>query len=505
MSPRPASTQPTPWTVSASLPDLAPIEADCTADACIVGAGIAGLTTAYLLAARGRSVVVLDDGPIACGMTAMTTAHLVSAIDDRYYHLERLHGEKGAALARESHCAAIDRIGRIVEDERIDCGYARVPGHLFLRPEDDESVLDRELQAAARAGFDGVEKLPRAPDTPFDTGPCLRFPRQGQFHPLRYLAGVARAIGARGGRIFTGSHASEVAERRVVARGFTVSCDAVVVATNSPVNDLFAIHTKMAAYMTYVVAARIPKGSVTPALWWTTGLPYHYVRVADTGDERGDLLLVGGEDHRSGQEHDPRERYAALERWARERFPMAGDVAMTWGGQVMETLDGLAYIGRNPGNDRVFVATGDSGMGMTHGTIAGMVISDLVLGRANPWAELYEPSRKSLRAGWTYASENAATAAQYADWLRRGDVSSVEEIPKGAGAVVARGAHRVACYRDGDGALHEMSAACPHLGCVVQWNPAAATWDCPCHGSRFDPLGTVVNGPANRNLGPAAR
>ncbi len=273
-------------------------------------------------------------------------------------------------------------------------------------------------------------------------------------------------------------------------------------ATNSPINDRVAIHTKQAPYMTYVIGARIPSGSVPKGLYWDTEDPFHYVRLQKLS-AREDCLIVGGEDHKSGQADDTGERQGRLDAWARERFPMIESIAYTWGGQVMESLDGLAFIGRNPGDENVYVATGDSGVGMTHGTIAGMLLTDLILGRENPWTALYEPSRQVPLAAGTFLRENVNVAAQYADWLTPGDAANAREIPFDSGAVVRRGLAKLAVYRDSDGRAHALSAVCPHLGCLVQWNDAEKTWDCPCHGSRFDKRGKVVNGPANSNLPPA--
>jgi glycine/D-amino acid oxidase-like deaminating enzyme/nitrite reductase/ring-hydroxylating ferredoxin subunit len=487
------------WMADVAMPAHAPLAADTTADVCIVGAGIAGLTTAYLLAKAGKSVVVLDDGPVAGGQTQYTTAHLSNAIDDRYFEIERLHGEGGALLAAESHTAAIDQIERIVQDEGIDCDFTRLDGFLFLAEDQDAELLEREFESARRAGLTTVEKLPRAPLGSFDTGPCLRFPNQGQFHPRKYLAGVARAITREGGRIFTGTHVDDVkdgAPATVKAGPHTVQAEAVVIATNTPINTLVVMHTKQAPYMTYAIAARVPPGTVPQALYWDTGDPYHYVRLHD------DLLIVGGEDHKTGQADDTTARHARLEAWARARFPAMQQVEHAWAGQVMETMDGLAFIGRNPMGvgESMLVATGDSGQGMTHGTIAGMLLTDLVLGRPNSWERLYEPSRKTLRAARTYVGEVLNMAAQYADWVTAGDVGSEDEIPPDSGAVLRRGLAKVAVYRDAQGTLHHRSATCPHLGCIVAWNDAEKTWDCPCHGSRFDRFGTVMIGPANTDL-----
>jgi glycine/D-amino acid oxidase-like deaminating enzyme len=498
-----SSSTPSVWAATAKLPSYSPLTHDTAADVCVIGAGIAGLTTAYLLTEVGKTVVVVEDGAIGSGMTGVTTAHLVNALDDRYFELERYHGERGSRLAAESHTSAVDRIESIVTREHIACDFLRLDGYLFCAPEHDEAFLDRELAAVHRAGLHNVAKIRRAPLT-FDTGPCLRFPNQAQFHPLKYLAGLAAAIERSGGRIFAGTHATKIQggkDATVSAAGGTVKAGSIVVATNTPVNDLVVVHTKQAPYMTYVIGARVPRNSVPHALYWDTGDPYHYVRLQPMIDPDHDLLIVGGEDHKTGQADDIEERHPRIERWSRERFPSMLEVTYRWAGQVMEPVDSLAFIGHNPlDSHNVYTVTGDSGNGMTHGTIAGMLITDLILGRNNPWATLYDPGRITLRAAGEYAKETANMAAQYTDWVTGGDVGSPEEIAPDSGAVIRRGAAKIAVYRDVTGALHERSAMCPHLGCVVAWNPVEKTWDCPCHGSRFDKFGEVLNGPANVGL-----
>jgi nitrite reductase/ring-hydroxylating ferredoxin subunit len=307
-----------------------------------------------------------------------------------------------------------------------------------------------------------------------------------------------------GGSIFTSTHAIEIhgdpAPRVVTALGPTVKASAIVVATNSPVNDRVAIHTKQAAYRTFVIALDIPLDAISPALYWDTGHPYHYVRMQAAGADRA-LLIVGGEDHKTGHRDDTRERLIRLESWTRKRFRTAGAVVHRWSGQVLEPADGLAFIGRNPGDsDRVMIATGDSGNGMTHGVIAGMLIRDLLIGRHNDWEKLYSPSRKPIRALKQYARINLSAAGGYAHWLKRSEVRSVAEIPPGSGAVLQRGGRKLAVYRDVSGSLSVCSAVCSHLGGVVRWNSAEQSWDCPCHGSRFNPHGKVLNGPALREL-----
>jgi len=491
------------WLTTADMPAGRELDRHAHADVCVVGGGIAGLTTAYLLAREGRSIIVLDDGTIGSGETGRTTAHLVNALDERYYELERLHGEVGARLAAESHTHAIDRIEQIVRTEKIHCAFQRLDGFLFVQEGHDPAEIDRELEATHRAGLGSVAALPRAPLPDFDTGRCLCFPRQAQFHPLLYLSGLAVAIEGMGGRIFTGAHVTGFHDGDTTyvetESGLRVSAAAIVVATNTPVNDRVTIHTKQAAYRTYVVAFRVRPGEVPRALYWDTGDPYHYVRLG-SGGGTDELLIVGGEDHKTGQEDDTDTRFLRLEDWARKHFRAAGEIVAAWSGQVMEPIDGLAFIGRNPGDQHIYIATGDSGNGMTHGTIAGVLLTDLIVGRANPWATLYDPGRITLRAAGEFVKENLNVAAQYRELVTGGELASETALARGTGAVMRDGLTKVAVYRDNAGVVHRLSAICPHLGCVVGWNATENTWDCPCHGSRFSAEGDVLNGPATMGL-----
>lgn len=478
---------------------------DVDADVCIVGAGIAGITTAYLLSLEQQRVVVLDDGPVAGGETSRTTAHLVNAPDAWFSEIERLHGKQAARVAANSHTAAIDRIEDIVLREGIRCGFLRLDGYLFSEPGDPPEALEKELAATHSAGLSNVELVDRVPIDSFETGAAMRFPRQGQFHVFEYIRGLVRAIRNNGGRIYTRTRAVDIegltdTSARVKTSGANVRARAVVVATNSPINDRFVIHTKQAPYRTYVIGARVRRGAVPSLLLWDTADPYHYVRLQPI-DRKHDLLIVGGEDHKTGQADDMGNRYRRLEKWMRERFPSARKVEFRWSGQVMEPIDGLAFIGPNPLDKKsVFIATGFSGTGMTYGTIAGMLLIDLVQGRRNEWADTYDPSRKTAGAAAEFAQENLNVVAQYTDLVTSGAVESTRNIKRGRGGVVRRGLTKSAIYRDEEGNSEERSAICPHPGCVVRWNPGEKTWDCPCHGSRFHRDGHVVNGPANRGL-----
>jgi glycine/D-amino acid oxidase-like deaminating enzyme/nitrite reductase/ring-hydroxylating ferredoxin subunit len=503
------------WETGEGTEGLHPLRENIVVDVCVIGAGISGLSVAYTLAHAGRSVAVIDDGLIGRGMTSRTTAQLVTALDAGYSDLEKYFGEDGAAMAAQSHAAAIDHVEKIVRDEKIDCDFERVDGYLFEPPTESLRPLEKEFEACRRCGL-AVEWVKRAPIDDFDTHRAIRYPQQGQFHPLKYVSGLAGAITRHGGRIFTGTKAMEAIggenARVTTADKFNVLTKSIVVATNSPINDRYVIHTKQAPYTTYVIGLRAKRGTATRALFWDTAeragmetgsgpIPYHYVRVANGENETEEILVVGGEDHKSAQADDPEARFERLVDWAAARWPQAREVAYRWSGQVMEPVDGLGFIGRNPADeDNVYVITGDSGNGMTHGTIAGMLIPELILHGDHAWAKLYDPSRVTLRAAPDFAKENVNVAMQFADYFTGGDAKSVDELKIGEGAVVRSGLHKLAVYRDDAGALHEFSAVCPHLKCIVHWNRTEKTWDCPCHGSRFDARGQVLNGPAVSSL-----
>jgi len=295
--------------------------------------------------------------------------------------------------------------------------------------------------------------------------------------------------------------------------GAKIHAKHILVAANTPMNDMVTMHTKQAPYRTYALGFRLADSEYFDDLYWDTDEPFHYVRCQwlpkakdeSNGRRREALLIVGGEDHKTGQaETSEEDCFARLEAWTREHFPQAAAVHYSWSGQIFETLDMLGFAGRNPGDDdNVYLITGDCGVGMTNSTLGAMLVRDLITGATNPWTSLYDPARKPLSGAWTYTKENVNVAMQYLDWLTSGDVDDVEKIGRHQGAVVRRGLHKLAVYRDEHGKLHEMSAKCPHLSCVVGWNDAEKSWDCPCHGSRFDPQGKLLCGPAISDLKPA--
>ncbi|HZI79198.1 MAG TPA: FAD-dependent oxidoreductase [Vicinamibacterales bacterium] len=498
------------WTDSASLPAFAPLDRDKRADVVVVGGGITGLTTAYLLTRAGRSVVLLERGRCAQIDTGHTTAHLTMVTDTRLTELVSRFGRTHAQAAWDAGRAAIAQIDDIACEHEIDCAFKWVEGYLHARDRragaGEAEPFREDAALACELGFDATFMT----TVPFAGGPGIRFHDQARVHPRRYLAGVARALTNAGGEIFEHSEAAEFRDSPlgVKANGHWVSCQDIVLATHNPLVGIASMasatvfQTKLALYTSYVVAGRIPRGTVPDALFWDTGDPYRYVRLEAHRDH--DLLIVGGEDHKTGQTADTGECFERLEQVARERVP---DIELThrWSGQVIETPDGLPYIGSM--TDHQYAATGFGGNGMTFGTLGGMLIADAIAGRENPWKDLFEPGRSALRRGlWEYVKENA----DYPYYMLRDRFSgaegrSIRSVKRRQGQVIEHNGEKVAAYRDSHGALTLRSAVCTHMGCVVGWNDAEGTWDCPCHGSRFTPQGDVIAGPAETPLPEATK
>jgi glycine/D-amino acid oxidase-like deaminating enzyme/nitrite reductase/ring-hydroxylating ferredoxin subunit len=483
--------------------EASPLDGDATVDALVIGAGVAGLITAYELALMGRGVTVVDRGRLGRGMTARTSAHLSFELDDFYSELEDLRGRDAAKRWYESQSAAVDRVEAICKEEGIACDFARLDGYLVPGRESDVDLLHDELEAARVCGFADAAWVD-AGQQPWLTTPAIRFPRQGRFHPMKFLNGVIAALGRRGAHLHANTGIVSLEEKggRITAqtqRGTTITAKDVIVATNSPFHLKAAIHAKQAPYRTYVIAAPVPKGDVADVLLWDTLDPYHYVRIQP--GERDDVLIVGGEDHKSGEADDIGERLGRLEQWMRERYPVAGAVSHRWSGQVYEPNDSVGFIGKSPEHERVFVVTGDSGQGLTTGVAAALLLRDLVAGKSNPWTELYDPSRKFTQSLVETVKENVDAAKEWiAPNAGSGEAQSVDDVLPGGGALVKIDGKMNAIHRENSGAVNRRLAACTHAGCTVHWNGFEECWDCPCHGSQFSADGEPLQAPAVSGL-----
>jgi glycine/D-amino acid oxidase-like deaminating enzyme/nitrite reductase/ring-hydroxylating ferredoxin subunit len=467
-------------------------------DVAVVGAGITGITAARELLAAGRTVALVDSHQVASGVSARTTAHLTEVLDTRYHEIERQFGPEAATLVARSQRAAIEYIFETAAAANIDCGLERVTGYLLAERRDQLDELKHERGACLRAG---VTVEPGEPLLPFPTRAALCFPNQAQFHSRQYLLPLVEDFQRRGGHVFERTHVIAVHEGEpchlYTQHGPELQAEHVILATHSPLNRVL-IQTKLAQYRSYVVAGAVERGP--EGLFWDMEDPYHYVRTARVGSQS--YLLVGGADHKTAIPEEGVDPYAELRSYA-ARFGVL-DTPYQWSAQVVESADGLPFVGLNARSECVYVATGFSGNGMTFGTMAGHILSDLCQGKANPYADLYQATRvKPMASLGSYLSENSDFPMHLvADWMRPAEVHSPREIARGEGKILRQGSRRLAVYCDDAGRMHSVSPVCTHLGCIVKFNAAERTWDCPCHGSRFDADGAVLDGPAKRPLEP---
>jgi glycine/D-amino acid oxidase-like deaminating enzyme/nitrite reductase/ring-hydroxylating ferredoxin subunit len=495
------------WTPTVEERVYPRLDQSLAVDVAIIGAGVTGVTAARLLKNAGLKVALVESRRIGKGESGKTTAHLTQCLDTRYHTLISRFGLDGAKATAASQNAAINRIASFVEELHIDCQFDRLPGYLFAEDEGAACELEKEEEAAAGIGL-GVESATNLP-LPFPVVRALRFPNQAQLHPRRYLLGLADGIDGNGCHIFEDTQVLNIQDqdhgedcRLVTERGVLRARD-VIVAAHVPISDKLLLATKLAAYRSYAVAVALsdegPKG-----LFWDTTSPYHYIRW-----QRVDgvcYLIVGGEDHKVGEADDTRKPFQRLEEYVAGRFGQTVKATdFRWSGQIIEPADGLPYIGRSPGMDHIYVATGYSGNGMTSGTLAGMLLSDELLGKANPWRDLYDATRfKPVASAKNFVEENVTFPKHMlADRLKGLEgADALETLAPNEGRLVKIDGEKLAVYKNTRGEIVAVSPVCTHLGCLVNWNTAEKSWDCACHGSRFDPQGRVLNGPATSALQP---
>jgi len=496
MSP-PRSTEPL-WLAPGRAPaaDRPAISADVEVDVAVVGAGIAGITTALLLQRDGARVAVLDRGAVAGGATGATTAKVSALQQTRYSQIRRVHDDRTAAAYAAAQLEAIAWMDALIAAEGIDCAWERLPAFTCAGDADQVPTVEREAAAARAAGLD-VTVTDETP-LPFAALAAVRLDDQAQFDPVRYVRGLAGLLERDGGLIFERSAVTGVHEgtpcRVETERGPTVTARDVVIATNYPLLDRGLFFARMEATRSYLVAARV-RGEAPRGMLITAGQPTRSVRPYVDGDDT--WVLVGGEGHLTGAEKAAPERFEALEAFAREHFDVV-DVPYRWATQDGMPTDELPYAGRyTPVSKHLFVNAGGQKWGMTNATAGAFVIADRLAGRDRPYGRVVDPNRVSVKAAPKVAKAQAWVAAHFVgDRLRPGEASSADEVPAGEARVVRSGLGRTGVYRDEAGNLHALSMRCPHLGCLVRFNDAERTWDCPCHGSRFDIDGAVLAGPA---------
>jgi len=488
------------WAPATEPRPFRPLASDEHVDVVVVGGGIVGLLTAYECKQAGLRVVVLEAGHVGSGETLRTTAHVTAQLDVGW---SKIVGDIGPGLTRllwTEAMVGIHTLESLVQTLQVQCGWRRLSGWRFTEDERGLKALRDEAQAAATAGIP-LEFVENGLALPWHTVGALRCDEQAQLHPGPFVEALARAIDGDGSHVHEHTRALEIRDEPepvVVTTNGLVRGRHVIVATHAPFNNRLLLQTKIAHYRSYAVALHTPL-DLPDGLYWDDAEPYHYLRSAEVGGRR--LVIVGGEDHRTGQDHHTTDRHVELERWALERLP-GSTVVQRWSGQILEPVDGLPYVGRNSLERNVYEATGFSGTGWAYGALAARILTDTVRGIVHPLAETLAATRVTpIASAKRYIQENAAFPWHFFGDRLSSESTQIEKLPRGQGQLfMSRALRKVAVYRDAAGELHAYSPICPHMGCIVDFNQAESSWDCPCHGSRFDVHGAVLNGPATQGL-----
>jgi len=508
-----------------SIPKFPKLDKDLEADVCVIGAGISGVSVAYELVTRGLNVVLIEAREVLSGETGRTSGHLANDLDDGYTEIAKKHGDKGAKAAAESHTWALNRVGEISKQLGIECEYRHLPGYDFSQYpkdskdhasdmktliEDGKKAMELGITTEYREGF----KL-KGWEGAIDQRDAVIYSGQATFHPTKYVVGVLDFLKQQPNfACYTNTRCIDVHEKGVEIMGLghkdvyvktmdghTIKCADAVEATCVPLQKLSVI-AEEEYYRTYCIAIRVPKGSVEDALFYDSAEAYKYVRLTRC-DDKDDYLVVGGGDHKVGQD-DTVAPLKELEEWTRARFPQATTIDYKWSGQVFEPVDFMAFIGKNQGNKHIYIVTGDSGNGLTHGVLAGKLIADSITEQANPWISLYDPKRLAsiVKSAGSMLSHDIQINAQYKRFAQS-DIRDIEDLVPGEGGVLNTSTEKpLAVYKDEGGQIHKFSALCPHLKGVVCWNTTEKSWDCPVHGSRFSKDGMQICGPAKAGLQP---
>jgi glycine/D-amino acid oxidase-like deaminating enzyme/nitrite reductase/ring-hydroxylating ferredoxin subunit len=471
-------------------------------DVIVIGGGIAGITTALLLKQKGAKVAVIEARRVVASVTGNTTAKVTSQHGLIYDHLTRQFGMEGAQIYADSQQAAIEKIASLVEENGINCDFTRTDAFVYTEEEAELERITAEVEAATKLGLPA--SYAETTSLPFAVKGAIRFANQARFHPRKYLLALVEKFQGEGCHVFEETRALDIEEEdracRVTTDQGAIKAGKIVITTHFPFYDHGMYFARMHPKRSYVLGCRLT-GKTPEGMFITSEAPFHSFR-SNPLETGGEIWMVGGENHKTGQGGDTRERYRNLERYARERFDVEA-IEYRWSTQDNVTVDKVPYIGKaSPGSEHLYVATGFGGWGMTNSTVSAMILSDLVMGRENAWSSLYDPNRfKPLTSAKDLVVENVDVAKHFvADRFSMQKEESVRDLPEGEGCVVEIDSEKVAVCKVEDGVTRAVSATCTHMGCIVNWNNAEKSWDCPCHGSRFNYDGTVIQGPATKNL-----
>ncbi|MGF1479349.1 MAG: FAD-dependent oxidoreductase [Cyanophyceae cyanobacterium] len=468
-------------------------------DVAIVGAGIAGLTAATLLKRAGKTVAVVESKQISTGVSGHTTAKVTSLHQLIYADLTKEIGEEKTRLYAESNQAAVERVAQFIKEEQIDCDFSRRSTYTYARSQQQLSQVEAEVEAALKAGLPA--SLVNDTSLPFPVAGAIKVDNQVQFHSRKYLLHLAKSLPGNGSYVFENTRVESVEEGdpcQVITQRGVVEAQDVLITTNLPILDQGLFFAKTYPKRSYIIGAPIDPAKAPEGMFIGTGENYHSIRT--TPYENGLLLLVGGGGHKVGTVTNTEEKYQQLEEFARSHFDI-DTIDYRWSTQDMVSFDKLPYIGKlTPLNNHLYVATGFSLWGMSKGTLSGMLLSDLVLGKNNPWSDLYDATRATPFISQQSIQENLDVGRHWVGDRLKGLTASVSDVNNGEGKLITVNGEKVAAYRDQQGKLHAVSAVCSHLACIVDWNSAEKSWDCPCHGARFTYDGEVLRGPAVKDL-----
>jgi glycine/D-amino acid oxidase-like deaminating enzyme/nitrite reductase/ring-hydroxylating ferredoxin subunit len=472
-----------------------------TYDVAIAGGGITGVTLATLLQRSGLRCIVMEAHQLGFGTTGGTTAHLNTLLDTPYTTIIQNFGLDNARLVARAARAAIELVKSNIQHYSIDCGFEEVPAYLYAQTEDQEKELGKIVEACIEVGLP-VEYVQEIP-VPVPFNKAIRVSGQAKFHPLRYLYSLAAAFEESGGVILEQCRVLQSEDKDGVLHIETSAGEfqagKLVYATHIPMG-INLLHLRCPAYRSYAMAVKLEDEAYPEELAYDMYDPYHYYRTQLIDGEK--FLIVGGEDHRTGEEPNTNGCFLKLESHVRSHFKVKA-IVNQWSSQYFEPVDGLPYIGHLPGNpSTVFVATGYGGNGITYSHVAAIALKHLIFEENDPFRNVFSPSRLKPVAGFTdFVKHNADVVKQFVGkWFGKEELQGAVSLAPGEGKVVSYNNHTLALYKDDQGALHAVDSACTHMKCSVSWNAAEKSWDCPCHGARYSFTGEVITGPANKNL-----